>query len=488
MCTSPKTIYSRKLFFGTYDKLTLQVPCGHCWQCMHRKQDDYFVKAYYLAKHYYANGGFVFFDTLTYNETCIPIYRINGDAYYTFCLEHLREFRLYLFDELEKKLIDTYKFSDALMNNAERVKYMRSLGVETDIKLSKRDKARVLNYNEKRQIVRVFLKNDFDYLITSEYGHTTQRPHYHILFYCKNALITYLDVANLIRKCWDFGFTDSKYTVHDRVVNPQKLDLAISYVTKYVLKDAIYSQITNDLPNDCKQRVCVSHGFDIAVMNELNQDTILNGFRIYRKKQGKWRNYSVPLSCVDKYLYNKIKIDIGDNKPHKISVCKDWTARGIKLQRLLNGYENYCKKLRDIIYNPENYNFDLKKFEKLSLHIDYEKYCKDSYFRVGRFCDCNGIGFTHFRQLVDDSYFSYFNPKHPDIKKCRQNWTAGEFSTFAANAMYHNVVKFDSSFYDMVDEMFKSALQYERDKISKYLSKQEYDKEQQVCINQIYNS
>ena len=39
---------------------------------MRQKQDDYFVKAYYLYMLYRDNNGFAYFDTLTFNDDCLP--------------------------------------------------------------------------------------------------------------------------------------------------------------------------------------------------------------------------------------------------------------------------------------------------------------------------------------------------------------------------------------------------------------------------------
>lgn len=73
MCTSPVKIRNNKILFRNgIDKEFLEVPCGHCWQCIERKCNDYFVRLYSVLRNVQKKGGVSFFLTMTMSDEFMP--------------------------------------------------------------------------------------------------------------------------------------------------------------------------------------------------------------------------------------------------------------------------------------------------------------------------------------------------------------------------------------------------------------------------------
>ena len=51
-------------------------------------------------------------------------------------------------------------------------------------------------------------KDNLRYFLTSEYGHQTHRPHYHVLFYVTDASLSPEALSVAVAKCWKHGRTD----------------------------------------------------------------------------------------------------------------------------------------------------------------------------------------------------------------------------------------------------------------------------------------
>lgn len=468
MCNSPIEIYNKKLFLTRYDKVKHTVPCGKCWSCMRQKQDDYFVKAYYLYMLYRDNNGFAYFDTLTFNDDCLPTDELGNPC---FSLEILREFRLALYFTIEKYLLKHYKFDESIMTREQRVEYLKKHNVDVkNLKISNR--VRSLSWTEKKYIIHAIMRDNLDYLITSEFGHKKHRPHYHILFFCSISCLSFWQIARWIKICWSFGFTDSRYKVRDRVVGApwtkfsNQFDRAIGYVTKYVTKDLLnYKNYSPDC-DDAKQRVISSHGFDRGVMSLLNDSVIENGFNIFRSKAQKYRTYSVPLSCVNKYLYNREKVDLSDDKLHYTRHFKNDSLRDLYLKLYDNKFWLYITHIRDLIANGASLGFDTEKYQDISLHIDLFQYCYESYHYKGRFR--YAAGFADKFVIDSDSHTTVLNRFYDDDffvrSAARENATADMFRYS------------DALFYAM-DKLVDDAHQYINENKDKYFELLEKAKE-----------
>lgn len=214
MCYAPITTRLNKRFInaatlkGAPLKGLFEVPCGHCEQCKTQKVNDWSFRLLEEAKETYRQGGFILFDTLTYDDKHVPTV---GKV-----LFQLGEFSLDV----------TEKITDMLCN-------------------SKRD----VQLFVKR--LRAAYGGPFRYYLVSEYGNDdrfTHRPHYHALFFFPSPTITPEQASKLIRSSWQNGRTDGiedkgqKYFFAKRCFTSftPYIQNIILYITKYMHKDYNY--------------------------------------------------------------------------------------------------------------------------------------------------------------------------------------------------------------------------------------------------------
>lgn len=128
MCVRPLIVKVNNIH-GAY---TVNVPCGHCAECLKSIQNEWLVRLY----HQFRATPKAVFVTLTYNESSVPTVfnELTGEAWLSVCKRHI---------QLCLK------------------RYRRYLDV---------------NYTS-------FDRPTFKYFITSEYGPRTKRPHYHGIFF-----------------------------------------------------------------------------------------------------------------------------------------------------------------------------------------------------------------------------------------------------------------------------------------------------------------
>ena len=171
---------------GDYQRYFINVPCGKCIECSDAKRNDLFVRASFEYQSLLKAGGIAYFVTLTYANNCLPT------------------------------------FSHRPCFNREDVtNFLRRL------------RARHFKFCKK-------FKHDYHgirYFVTSEYGHETHRPHYHMVIFCYHPINEYL-IPYLVRSTWHYG-----------IVNVQSLqsNIGIHYVAKYAGKDINNQQGDSDI-------------------------------------------------------------------------------------------------------------------------------------------------------------------------------------------------------------------------------------------------
>lgn len=75
MCLNPiKVVNPTRRFSKGHSRIYLEVGCGHCKECMKRKEDDMFIRAFFEYKRCVDAGGQVWFPTLTYNDDNLPMW------------------------------------------------------------------------------------------------------------------------------------------------------------------------------------------------------------------------------------------------------------------------------------------------------------------------------------------------------------------------------------------------------------------------------
>lgn len=185
MCTNPKRIFNRAKYHQPgLMKVQMDVPCGCCAECMEAKQLEWNIRSNAEYEYCRSRGGYTYFETLTYNQDCLPFF----DGKQCFNKKDVQDFL--------KRL---------------RQSIFRATG----------------------------LKSPFKYFYVSEYGHQYKRPHYHILFFVDDPSLKYYDLHRFVHECWWYGNTDLRNMVFpsNGIV---KTEDCCRYVSKYVTKPDEY--------------------------------------------------------------------------------------------------------------------------------------------------------------------------------------------------------------------------------------------------------
>lgn len=222
MCLMPVRLVNPKKNLSLYGGVPyhIEVGCGKCAECQKQMQSEWYFRAYYESKWTFDNGGYVYFDTLTYAPKDLPMM---SD----------------IIPQLKGRLIDNSCFNH--------------------------EHYRLFFVNLRRQLEYhgFDVKNKLKYFLTSEYGvddRYTHRPHYHVLFYIKDDSISPLKLSEFIAKCWKYGRTDglpykgAKYVLDHtfgRGYNSDEVHMQTicNYVAKYVTKDNKFQKVIDSRIN-----------------------------------------------------------------------------------------------------------------------------------------------------------------------------------------------------------------------------------------------
>lgn len=255
MCLFPRTVPIRYRRIGlSYQPEYISINCGYCEQCSNQKRDEYTLRTYYEALECFSNDGFIFYDTLTYNESHVP--------------------KFYHFDKILNKNKMLYAFSN------EHIKYFfKRLRRKLFLELCK-----FHHVTTRSQFAQNVLQNNVKgklrYILVSEYGDDeryTHHSHYHVMFYCSIPNVDNILLKKCINFAWrnifdlipdsctfgqksmyyqygkdydpnlDFGSTDtigsklSNYSKlhHNTIDKYQKNHLGVyGYISKYMVKDS----------------------------------------------------------------------------------------------------------------------------------------------------------------------------------------------------------------------------------------------------------
>lgn len=140
MCYRPISIINPRITYRpSVDKLYMSVPCGHCYECLKEKRDNWFVRLYYET----LRSSACFFPTFTFNDDSLPLFSLTGD------------------------LLD---IAHKYVSEVPHIYNMPSF-----------DKKQIQNTIKKlRQYLGI---DNIKYFLVSEYGHKRHRPHYHVLIF-----------------------------------------------------------------------------------------------------------------------------------------------------------------------------------------------------------------------------------------------------------------------------------------------------------------
>lgn len=214
MCINPIHINTRTRYLSLLHRqpLVQWCDCGKCWQCQQKRHNDMYYRIYHeWLDTVRRDGGYVFFDTLTYSDENLP---------------HVSDFF-----ELE----DWFDFYDSEFLDFPCFSRLDLRGFVTRLESRLR-----YHYNMSSEDIKRF--------VCAEYGTSsghTHRPHYHVLFFVKSPKIDVYTLRDIVHDCWKRGLTDKVRSKGKRanyfVGRNNRSELAVSnYVAKYVQKDSVF--------------------------------------------------------------------------------------------------------------------------------------------------------------------------------------------------------------------------------------------------------
>lgn len=171
---------------GDNQRYFINVPCGKCIECSDAKRNDLFVRASFEYKSMLKAGGIAYFVTLTYANNCLPTFNHRP-----------------------------------CFNREDVTNFLRRL--------------RARHFKFCKQFNHTY--HGIRYFVTSEYGHETHRPHYHMVIFCYHPINEYL-IPYLVRSTWHYGIVD---------VQSLESNIGIHYVSKYAGKDINNQQGDSDI-------------------------------------------------------------------------------------------------------------------------------------------------------------------------------------------------------------------------------------------------
>lgn len=307
MCTRPITIFNRSEFLNPTSPLKFVVPCGHCPECRKARRMEFQLLNTAEFEDVKKHGGYSLFETLTFDEKHLP--RILGAPVFNrdLCKSYLKNMREWF--------IDSCIILDGLKTSAKTRKEYRSK-----------------------------TKGLFTYLLVSELGTETHRPHHHVIFNVKDPRITWQMLKSASARFWSYGFVDNKPDKH--LVNSCDALGLWSYMTKYVLKDlsresrvrydnicasvyvmtrkikdsAFQSVLQRRLKSNINPFYMRSQFYGLSTLSADKDEYIKDGFITYKCKD-KYYKFSLPSSFVRKYL---LEYDNEKHRYNKTQAYKDY--------------------------------------------------------------------------------------------------------------------------------------------------------------------
>ena len=359
MCLNPVKIVNpkREISLAGGQQFYIEVPCGHCAECIKASRNEWYFRTYYEAMDTFDNNGYILFDTLTYSPQNLP---------------HLSEF-ISIPDDLDMPCFDKSDYRN----------FICQLRMEW---------TRLANKGYAKKPT----KDNFKYFLTSEYGSKGHRPHYHVLFFVKDDAIRWDILSRLINKCWHRGRTDGypsqslKY-VHDKRVFSRKQCADVNYlmnccryVSKYISKSNDFEKKLNDkleflfknkygdlwreddsdeylhdkfleMRRSLDQFHRQSNGFGIAFLNYNDYEEIMKTGMIKIPSQDLNVIKEIPIPM---YYQMKIFYDLHkDASGHAVRWTLNEEGQKFKFIKAMNAIDSLKVKFEDWIKNMQSKNY-----------------------------------------------------------------------------------------------------------------------------------
>lgn len=331
MCIKNKSILNASNHYDVEnDKLNMSVPCGHCVECLDALRKDWFVRCFYEYKN--TRLGATFFYTLTFDD------------------EHLPRFSS-----------DIPCFSRPMVQNF--LKRLRKELSKFDLKLR--------------------------YMIVSEFGEERGRPHHHPLFFLSKPVNPHW-FYKVVSKAWSYGFVMPGRKNNGVVTDSS----AITYVTKYVTKDFVY---TDKFFAKIASRVIARYNNVIRQFSRLHGSIsiVYDEYGSIHYKKSKLVELSGYAKELALYIVNRIKREIRKYLPFHLQSSK----LGLSM---LNEREQIDFDKEMITYLDSNgspVELPLPRYIKRKLWYDAvpnEKDGKNNLFRL------NDAGKLHYKKVLEN--------------------------------------------------------------------------------------
>lgn len=398
MCLREANIINpTKYLSRNYNQVYRQkIGCCDCAECRGQRQKEWHVRAYWQAREYIDNDGWIYFDSLTYDNDHLP---------------HLSDF------DSRVKRFGEFDFS--------------CFSYE-DIRLFLVNLRRQLDYHGYNT------KDNLKYFVSSEYGSdksylsstgllrkATMRPHYHILFFVKGeSKLKPSELSYFVDKCWQKGRTDGymyhpedsnyiyKHTYGKLFVNE---DLAVrrvvSYVSKYVLKDQqfngkvmsrlnklynyLYDEDWTKYSKHSKdfevlyRKVNMFHrqsqGFGLYLLENEDPEHLYDGYVILPDDDKVKKKYKLPTYYLHHLWYEKYRNDKGKLDYRLTEEGIEWKFDRIDktIDMIANRMEEWMKNIvgstfltTDDVFNGQTGEYDLHYSAKECYDKSLELYDK----------------------------------------------------------------------------------------------------------------
>ena len=238
MCTRPFTktfppsVHER--YLGITSPRVLNIPCGKCFECLKKRQNDLSVRVYNEAR----SKGSATFVTLTYKPQCLPLAQSHWIAN-----KVTGEFSIVDPPTLVTKNLDAIRSDCAAFH---RLNKGDVYCIDVPLtELSKYDEENehfvritpTLYYEDVKLCMKRFRKKldkEFTYNAVGEYGMSEvggHRPHYHLVFFGLKQ-----SEVELFTDCWEYGYTKVKQVNFVNRDGSDGLFKVSRYIGKYCTK------------------------------------------------------------------------------------------------------------------------------------------------------------------------------------------------------------------------------------------------------------
>lgn len=424
MCTNSRWIknkYNGKYYF---------LPCGHCIECEQNKQRKNFER---IQNHFEDSEYFTLFVLLTYSNAYVPYIRLSeiNDEKLTIWRDNSVRLRYVPKKGITKLEVSNvpYVVQEFPYNTffALKGKYDDITGLRTYVNSDDPDKIAVCtSYDFTRFMDRfkVTLKRYYkldpshgnvSYYRISEYGPTTFRPHFHVLFsFPKSWANYYAQIRRAIISCWPYcDWAKSLQKLKDDPI--QVALFPASYVSKYAVRPTDYPSFLTESKISAKHSFSRGYGFG-------NQQFVSTSI-LEKIRRGDFR-YSRQYVAKDglRHLDLRVPSYVFQRYFPYIKGLSSLDLQGVSSVLQFGSKSPYYSVLglegRELLYTSNRLEAAFlrsglpSRYEYAQVYIDYIR--KKSLYTLGLFYSQQEDGILPFNQSYDNPWavFEYTNFVH----------------------------------------------------------------------------